>query len=165
MSEERLSPTEAAAEAFLFMLKMFLMIGVVVGIFYLRYEALKDAVEDFSDEVGKPVGHLVGRVEKVETWDGGDYVEKDGNMTLTLGIKDRTRITFEDGRSKEFLGIPKEPVPKDKDIVVVWTKYNILLEIVDAEEYKQREAEKEKKKEAPDEEEAAPTESPVEEGD
>jgi hypothetical protein len=67
-------------------------------------------------------------------------------MTLTLDITDRTRITFEDGRSKELLGMPKDSVPKDKDVVVIWAKYDLLLEIVDAEEYKKREKEKEKRK-------------------
>lgn len=144
MSEEQpsvgeASVGEASADAIGFLLFPLLMIAVFVGLFMLRMEQAKEIVKDLKHNLETPAGHLTGRVKTVETWKAEKFVDKQGDMTLTLDITDRTRITFEDGRSKELLGIPKEAVPKDKDIVIIWAKYDILLEVVDAEEYKKRE--------------------------
>lgn len=144
MAEQKESPAEAFADAIGCLLFPLLMIGIFVGVFMLRMEQAKHIVEDLQHDLTTEQGHLVGRVKTVETWKAERFVEKQGNMTLTLDITDRTRITFEDGRSKEFLGMPKEAVPKDKDVVIIWAKYDVLLEVVDAEEYKKREKEKPK---------------------
>jgi hypothetical protein len=145
MNRQEESPAEAFADAIGMVAKLILTFGVIGGIFYLRVTTLQNAAKEFQEEVGKPIGHLIGRVDKVETWTEDKFTTKEGGLQVTLEITDRTRITFDDGRSKEFLGIPKETVPTDKDVAVVWTKYNILIEIVDAEEYKGREKEEEKK--------------------
>jgi hypothetical protein len=151
MAEKQESAAEAFADAIGCLIFPLLMIAVFVGIFMLRVEQVKQIAKDLKHDMTTPAGHLTGRVKTVETWKAENFTEKQGDMTLTLDITDRTRITFEDGRSKELLGMPKDAVPKDKDVVVVWAKYDLLLEIVDAEEYKKREKEKkEKEKEVND---------------
>lgn len=142
------SPGEAFADAVGMMLFPLLIITIFGLIFMLRVEQAKELVKDLQHDMTTPSGHLTGRVKTVETWKAEKFVDKQGDMTLTLDITDRTRITFEDGRSKELLGMPKEAVPKDKDVVIIWAKYDLLLEVVDAEEYKKREQEKQEKKKA-----------------
>jgi len=112
-----------------------LFIFISLGIFFLHAEQAKQITKDMTT----PVGHLTGRVKTVETWKADKFTEEQGN--LTSEITDRTRITFEDGRSKEFIGIPKDTVPKDKDVAVVWAKFDFLLEILPVEEYNKRKKE------------------------
>lgn len=122
-----------------------LFIGLFVGMTMLRFEGAKNALQNEVREATTPQGYLIGRVKSVETWQAEPYVEKDGNMTLTLQITDRCRVLFEDGRSKEFLGMPREPIPTDKDVAITYGKYNVFLEAVPAEEFRKKQAESEPK--------------------
>jgi len=144
-------PAEAFADAIGCLLFPLLMIAIFVGMFMFRVEQVKEVAKDYSEKMTTPKGHMIGRVKSVETWKDEKFVEKQGNVTITLNITDRTRVVFEDGRSKELLGVPKEAIPKDKDVVIIWAEYDLLLEVLDAEEFKKREAEKkEKEKEKED---------------
>jgi hypothetical protein len=136
MSEQKESFWDALAAAILAMCFLLLMGGIIVGGFFLQLEAAKNTMTQLQKDLSTENGHLTGKVSKVETWKAEKFSEKDGNITITLDITDRCRITFEDGRSKEFLGMPKEPVPTDKLVTVTWAKYDLFLAAVDAAEYK-----------------------------
>lgn len=124
------------------------ILGIVFLVFLLRVETAKKLAEDYTKDLTTPRGHLIGKVAKVETWKAEPFQHKENGGTLTLEITDRCRITFTDGRSKELVGMPKETVPTDKEVAVVWARFDILLEIVDAEEFKKREKKPGPKEEA-----------------
>lgn len=137
--EEKPVPVmEALADGFGCLMMIVLMFGVMGGLFFLRLEQAKEMVKTYQKDLTTEAGHVIGRVKTVETWKAEKFVHKDGDATFTLDITDRTKVIFEDGRTKELLGMPKEPIPTDKDVVVVWAKFDLLLEVVPAEEYKKR---------------------------
>lgn len=133
--EERLSPLEALAEAMFFLF----ILAIPIGMFALKFQQAQTMATELSQELSTEKGHIFGTIEEIETWEEGDYKSKVGGMTLTLQIKDRTRFTFKDGRSKEVLGIPETEVPKDKEVAVTWAAHGVLREVIDAEEYRSRE--------------------------
>ena len=125
-----------------FLLMIVLMVGVIGGLFFLRLEQAKEMVKTYQKDLTIEAGYVIGRVKTVETWKAEKFVHKDGDVTFTLDATDRTKVIFEDGRTKELLGMPKEPIPTDKDVAIIWAKFDLLLEVVPAEEYRKR---KEKK--------------------
>jgi hypothetical protein len=133
--EEKLSVAETIAEALGGLLFFAVLIGLLV---VLPIASQLESAKELTKDLAEPHSYLIGKVKSVETRQAEDYTEKQGNMTLTITIKDRTLITFQDGRSKEFLGVPKEPISTEKEVAIVFNKYNVILEIVDAEEYKKK---------------------------
>jgi len=115
-----------------------LMLGIFFLIITLRLDQAKQMIEGYQKDLSTPVGHVIGKVKTVETWQADAFVHKEGNARLTLHITDRCKITFVDGRSKELLGMPKEAVPTDKEVAIVWARFNLLLEVVDAAEFLRR---------------------------
>lgn len=133
--EERPNFGEAVAEAFLFVMLPIVIIG---GTFALKYNYAVEKAEQIRKAITTQQGYVIGTVEKVETWEEENFTHKEGNMTLTLEITDRTRVTFTDGRTKELLGMPKEAIPTDKEVAITWAQYNILLEVMDAHDFRER---------------------------
>lgn len=150
--QQKESPGAAIADALGCLMIPLLMVGIFALFFMLRVEQAKQIAQDYHKDLTTPAGHVIGKVKSVETWQTEKFVHKEGNLTLTLPITDRCKITFVDGRSKEFLGMPKEAVPTDKEVAIVWARFDLLLEVVDAEEFKKREKEKKEAKEAKDKE-------------
>lgn len=95
-------------------------------------------VKNLEADYKKPFYTLRGVITKVETWELPENPSwKEGNATVTMLNKSKTKIVFADGRTKELHGFPKGPAPKDEAVVIanrVW----LLLEIVDAQEYDAR---------------------------
>lgn len=135
-SEQQPSIPEALGEAAGCLLPL-LIVGLI---FLLGFVSLQERAKQIANDFGVVAGELRGKVKEVKTWqlDEDPVVEKEGRMTLTLKVRDKTKITFEDGRSKEFFGMPKKPVPTDKEVVITHNKYMMLLEIVEAEEFDKR---------------------------
>jgi hypothetical protein len=104
------------------------------GVFVLRMSVVLDTASKYQKDMTTPHGYVIGKVKTVESWKGEPVVHKDGNLTIILDERDRTKVTFEDGRSKELLGLPKEPISIGKEVAIVWAKYDIFLEAVDAED-------------------------------
>lgn len=126
----------------------FVILFVVIifgGVLALRMGMVLDTANNYQKNMTTPYGHVIGKVKTVESWKGEPVIHKEGSLTITLDIKDRTKVTFEDGRSKELLGLPKEPIPTDKEVAIIWAKYDIFLEAVDAEEFRKRNVEKKEK--------------------
>jgi hypothetical protein len=145
MSDQQKEPIGAAiVEELGCLLIPLVMVVVFVLLTMLRFEQAKQVVQDYQKDLNTPYGHVIGKVKSVETWQAEKFVHKEGNLTLTLPITDRCKITFVDGRTKELLGMPKEAVPTDKEVAIVWARFDLLLEVVDAEEFKKREKEKKK---------------------
>lgn len=101
-------------------------------------EWAKKTGNEWLERSKTPAGYMTGKVTNVKTWQEEDFKHKEGNMTLTLPIRDRCEITFSDGRTRKFVGMPKDTVPTDKEITIIWGGFDILLEVVDAEEFKKR---------------------------
>lgn len=135
MSEEKVSVPEAIAEALGGILFFAVMFGLMI---VLPIMGQLESYKELSKDLEEPHSYIIGKVKSVDTRQAEDYTEKQGNMTLTINIKDRTTVTFQDGRSKEFLGVPKEPISTEKEVAIVFNKYNVILEILDAEEYKKK---------------------------
>lgn len=114
------------------------IIAIIGCIFMLKIEGAKEMAKEYQKALSTPYGHAIGKVKSVETWKAEKFVHKEGNATLTLDITDRCKVTFEDGRTKEMLGMPKEAIPTGKEIAIVWAKYDLFLEAVDAEEFRKR---------------------------
>lgn len=133
--EEQVSFGEALADAMIFLVP----VAIFIGLFAMRFQYAQEMAKELSHQLSTEQGHIIGTVAEIETWEEENFESKKGNMTVTLEIRDRTRLTFTDGRSKELLGIPKEEVPKDKEVAVTFAAYNVLLEIMDADEYRSRE--------------------------
>lgn len=158
MAEKQESPLDAVADGLGCLMMMLLIVGVFVGMFFLRIEQAKQIAKDLQHDMTTRHGYVIGRVKSVETWKAEKFVHKEGDMTLTLDVTDRCRVTFEDGRTKELLGMPKEPIPTDKDVAITWAKYDLFLEAVDAEEFKKRlKEEKDKQEQEAKKEPAEPT--------
>lgn len=120
-------------------------VAIVGVVFALRIGIVLNTAEKYQKDMTTSHGHVIGKVKTVESWRIEPVSHKEGSLTITLDYKDRTKITFEDGRSKELLGLPKEPIPTDKEVAVIWAKYDIFLEAVDAEEFRKRNVEKKEK--------------------
>lgn len=103
-----------------------------------QIESAKQIAKDLQNDLTTERGVVFGKVQKVETWKDEKFVHKEGRMTVTLDITDRCRVTFTDGRSKEMIGMPKNPIPTDKEVAVTWAKYDLFLDAVDAEEYRKK---------------------------
>lgn len=126
-----------------------IIIGFVVCFVLLQIEGAKNIAKQYQKDLTTQHGFVIGRVQKIETWKDEPFKHKDGRMTLTLDITDRCRVTFTDGRTKEMIGMPKEAIPTDKDVAIVWARFDLFLEAVDAEEFKKRQKEAEANKPAP----------------
>lgn len=115
--------------AFLFVILIMLMIKS-------RIDTAQSIVETIKKDTTTEFGHLIGKVKTVENYKAENAVIKEGNATLELYITDRTKITFEDGRTKELLGIPEKAIPTDREIVIIWAKYDIYLKYMEIADYK-----------------------------
>ena len=126
------------AEAWDCVLWIVCMVAIFIGVFVLRIESVKNMAKEMQKDLTTQYGYAIGKVKTVETWKADKFIRKEGNMTLTLDITDRCKVVFEDGRSKEMIGMPKTAIPTNKEVAIIWSKYDLFLEAVDAEEFKKR---------------------------
>ena len=105
VSEKILGSVVSAFFFFCFCLIIFFAVGFT---FTFKLNQAKELSKTLSKEHTIPYGHLIGRIKSVETWEADDFITDVNGFTITLHIKDRCKIIFEDGRSKELLGIPIE---------------------------------------------------------
>lgn len=82
--------------------------------------------------------HITGQIEKIECW----LVEKDkvihnGNgFKITTPVQERMKITFTDGRLKEFIGVSREPIPTNTEVVIIFIpKYNVFVKFMTLDEF------------------------------
>lgn len=125
---------EALAEAFGALCFIILIIGIIgistVGRIYMFEDEVKSLQKQYAE-----ISSIEGEIYKIENYTGPDkIVDKKGNITITLTIStDRTKIYFKDGRSKEFIGMPKKPIEIGKYYKITYHKYNILGQITEVE--------------------------------
>lgn len=138
MSQNQQTPAQNAAEAFGCAIMAAAIVALIMILFFASIESAQKTATNWFEKSKTPQGYVTGKVANVKTWQEDDFKYKEGNLTLTLPIKDRCEVTFSDGRSKKFVGMPKDTVPTDKEVTFVWAGFDILLEVVDAEEFKKR---------------------------
>ncbi len=101
--------------------------AIVVGLWKIQDVQKRRMVERFEQKGSSIYGEAVGRVAMIETWsDDPPVVEMDG-ITWTIFNTERCRITFADGRSKTLVGLPRRSIPKDRDIKILWSQFDIYL--------------------------------------
>jgi len=115
---------------------IFLLVFILIIVFAISsaFKWIEDKRKQFKEEQG----HVIGVISSIETTIEEPFIHSEGNIKFTTSVRERTLFKFEDGRVKKVIGVPKEPVPIGEEIAVTWTIYDILREVVDAEEYRSR---------------------------
>lgn len=66
---------------------------------------------------------IEGVVSSVESYTVDETVNK------TTVKQEKTKITFQDGRSKEFFGIPSKPIETNKYYIITYNGFNTITNI------------------------------------
>lgn len=135
---------EALADGLGCLLPMLLFLAVIIlgcgGFIQFTQEEMKKA------EAKRET--IEGVVEKVESYIVEPPVEteeekekKKNRTTITIGpghVRERTKVTFQDGRSKEFFGVFPKPMDKGKYYIITFNGFNRVVEINEKEDKPQK---------------------------
>lgn len=102
MENNKEQEAPAWLEAIMFLLMLVAMGALFVSCMAFRVEQAKEIIESHKKEVTTEYGHLIGKVKTIENYKGDKPTFKEGEITITFDIYDRTKITFEDGRTKKY---------------------------------------------------------------
>lgn len=114
---------------------LLIMVLIIIGVFSICSGAVNLAQKTHQESLDKK-NTIEGVVSSLESFNVPEPKEpppEKGKTTISYKPQpynpERTKINFQDGRSKEFVGIPSKPIEANKYYIITFNGYNQITNI------------------------------------